>query len=356
MDKGTVTRISKILNPTEEQKEKIFYSILEKSKNITIERKGHRLMKRLRPVVVAVIMSCFLIATTAFAAVYLGLDIGFFNFLRLSNNEQAEYLGNGAYNVNQQVVNKNGTLRIKQVIGDSNLTYILMDFIAPEDVVLNADRYRFDTYVDVDSYNGSYGYGFTKLEDENTNDNKISLVMTFNTQKSLMGRNMKLIMKDLEAAANLPKTFKEATTVDPDAQVFKSQIHGSWETSFKLDFKDYSRTFEPNQKLMLYGYEATLQSIAVSPISITIKFESPYTREINNASSSEAVEYNTYLDDFPVTINYKDGTKETTTYLTGMTVGDNLSKTTVSVKKFEKVINDKDIESIEFFDTVITIN
>jgi len=54
------------------------------------------------------------------------------------NDEQAEYLSNGAYVVDKQVANENGTLTVKQVIGDSNLTYILMDFVAPEGTVLNS--------------------------------------------------------------------------------------------------------------------------------------------------------------------------------------------------------------------------
>jgi len=331
-------------------------NILDKHKNEITNKRGFAPMKRLRPIAMAAVMAFCLITTTAFAAAHLGLDIKFLNFLNPSSDEQAEYLASGAYVVEKQVKNKNGILEIKQVIGDSNLTYISMDFIAPEGVVLNAERYRFDCNVDVNSYSGPYGIGFTKLEDENPNDNKISIIMALHTEKSLIGGDIKLKLRELEAAGPLPKTFEEAATVDPKAQVFKTVVKGSWDTSFKLNFKDYSRTYEPNSKLMLYGYEATLQSIAVSPISITIKFSSPFTREIHEASPFEQIEYDTYLDEFPVTINYKDGSKETTRYSSGMMVGDYLSNTTVSIKIFDKLINDKEIESIEFFNVVIPID
>jgi hypothetical protein len=37
-------------------------------------------------------------------------------------------------------------------------------------------------------------------------------------------------------------------------------------------------------------------------------------------------------------------------------LGDLLSNTTMSIKVFENMINDKEIESIEFFDTVVIID
>ncbi len=357
MSKKVVNRISEILEPTEEQKERMFSNILEKHRNENRKKRGITPMKRLKPALVAAVMVVCLITTTAFAASYLGLDIKLLNFLNPSSDEQADYLANGAYVVDKQVKNKNGTLEIKQVIGDSNLTYILMDFTAPEGVILNADRYRFDSSINgVDSYHGVYSVGFTKLEDENPEDNKISMVMTLNTEQSLVGGKISLDFKELQGAADLPKTFEEAAARDSKEYEFKTVLNGTWSTSFKLDFKDYSKTYTPNSKVMVHGHEATLKSIAISPISITVKFESPYTKEIHNAVPFEQVEYNTYLDKYPVTIHYKDGSQETTTYLTGMALGDSLANTTISVKRFEKVINDKEIKSIEFFDTEVLIS
>lgn len=356
MNKNVITRVSEILEPTEEQKERMLGSVLDKHTKNNVRKRNIKTMKRFKPALVAALMVFCLFTTTAFAVAYLGVDIQFLNFLSPSSPEQAEYLANGAYVIDKKVKTKDGTLEIKQILGDSNLTYILMDFIAPEGVTLNANRYRFDSSVDVDNYNGSYGIGFTKLEDENPEDNKISMIMTLNTERSLMGGKIRLKFKELEGAAHLPKTFEEAAIRDSDEYVFKTVIKGNWSTSFKLDFKDYSRTYTPNSKVMVYGHEATLQSISISPISITVKFESPFTKEISEAAPFEQVEYNTYLDRFPVTINYKDGSQETTTYVTGMALGDYLSNTTMSIKVFEKIINDKEIESIEFFDTVLTIN
>lgn len=356
MEKKIANRISEFLEPTEEQKEKMFNNILEKNKNENVKKRVTAPIKRLKPALVAAMMVVCLITTVAFAAPYLGLNIKFLNFLGTSSDEQVEYLENGAYTVDKQVKNKNGIVEIKQVIGDSNLTYILIDFTAPEGVILNDDRYRFDFSInDVDSYHGSYGIGFIKLEDENPKDNKISMVMALSTEESLAGGKMRINFKDLQGAVELPKTFEEAATRDSKAYDFKTVLKGSWSTSFKLDFKDYSKVYTPNRKVMVHGHEATLTSIAISPISITIKFESPFYEEIDMLTRSKEVEYNTYLDEFPITINYQDGSKETTTYFTGMSLGNYLPNTIMSIKEFDKVINDKEIKSIIFFDTEIPI-
>lgn len=355
MNKKIINIASEMLEPTEEQKGRIFNNILNEHKKADSKEKGFRPVRRLRHALVAAAMIC-LITTTAFAASSLGLDMKFLNFLNSSGGEQAEYLSNGAYIVDKRVKNKNGTLEIKQVLGDSNLTYILMDFTAPEGVVLDADRYQFESSLDgVDSYHGAYGYGFAKLGDENPQDNKISMVMILNTEQSLMGGKIKLKFKDLQEAPDLPKTFEEAAGRDSEAFAFKTAVEGAWSTSFKLDFKDCSKTYTPNSKVMVYGYEATLKSIAISPISVTVKFESPFTEEIYKAAPEDLVEYNTYLDSFPVTINYRDGSQEITKYATGMTLGDYSSNKVTSVKRFERVINDKEIDSITFFDTKIQI-
>ena len=357
MNKNVINKISEVLEPTEEQKERMFNNILEKRAQKTTKERNTKSIRRVKPAFAAALIVFCLLTTTAFAASYLGLDVNFLNFLSPSSPEQAEYLANGAYIVDKKIKNKNGTLEIKQVLGDSNLTYILIDFTAPEGIILNADRYRFDFSIDnVDNYHGSYGVGFTKLEDDNPEDNKISMIMTINTEQSIMGGKIKLRFKGLEEAAYLPKTFDEAETRDSEEYVFKTVMTGDWSTSFNLDFKDFSRTYTPNSKVMIYDHEAMLKSLSVSPISVTVKFTSPFTKEIHELKPYEQVEYNTYLDAFPVTINYKDGSQETTTYANGLGLGDLLSNTTMSIKVFENMINDKEIESIEFFDTVVIID
>lgn len=293
------------------------------------------------------VLTIFLATTTVVAAAYLGLDVKFLNFLKPADSAQEQYFENGAYLVGQRAVNEKGTLEIKQVIGDSNLSYILMDFTAPEGTVLDAERYRFEAHLDFDAA-GSYsaGVGFTSPDDENPGDNKISLVMSYLlTDKSVVGKEVHLLARNLEGAGAYPDEFE---TVVP----------GSLKTGFKMDFKDISAVHQLNGKITLYGYEAKLVSISVSPISVTLKVESPHTKEISEEvnRTRKEIGLNEYSDSYPVTMKFKDGSSETTGVFTGLTQADYVKDTITIIKTFTPIINDKEIESLEFFDTVIPMN
>ncbi len=342
MGKKVVNRISKILEPTEEQRERMFSNILDKRKNEITKERGFTPTKRLRPALVAAVMVFCLITTTAFATVYMGLDISFLNFLKPSRHEQEEYLANGAYVVDKQVKNKNGILDIKQVIGDSNVTLILMDFIAPDGTVLNKAHYSFED-IDIDFGHGFAGYGIISLKDENINDNKVSMVMKVKTNESLMRQKFHLKLTDLASSDTIPG---ELTTV----------VSGEWKTSFKLDFKNYSTDYQVDQAIKMFGYNATIKTISISPISVALKLESSFAEQIGDASDNqEALGENKYSDPYPITINYKDGTSETTDIFNGMYHLEHFRGDMLFIKTFESVINDKDIKSITFFDTEIQI-
>lgn len=321
----------------------MLHTILEQSRDNNVKQSGFAPVKRLRTLVLAAIMIVCL-TTTAFAAAYIGLDEAFLKFLKPVDGEQAQYLSNGAYAVDETVTNKNGSLTIKQVIGDSNLTYILMDFTAPEGFVLNAKRYRF-LNPNINAGSGSFGTDFHMLEDGNSNDNKISLVMSIMTKSSIVGKTVHFTFDELQAA-------------DPFPGIFETVISGDWQATVKFDFKEYSNLYEINQNIDMFGYEAILKSIVVSPISISLKIESEYIKEISDANkgSLKEVGENESLDDYPITINYRDGTSETTSIFRGLHLGDLLVGEIFTIKTFENVINDKEITSIVFFDREFSIN
>ncbi|WP_079913210.1 hypothetical protein [Paenibacillus sp. 32352] len=335
-----INRIFEALTPKPEQKEKMFENILVQSQNENTSYRGFTPVKRLRSAILAaVLMVC--LTTTAIAAAYMGLDEALLKFLNPVNKEQAQYLSNGAYMVDKQVANENGSLTIKQVIGDSNLTYLLMDFTAPEGTVLNAARYRFEE--PMINTNQSFSTGFKVLDDGNPNDNKIRLVMSIMTKNSIAGQTLHFEFKNVQAA-------------EPFPGIFETVIPGSWETTFKLDFKEYSTLYQINQDMDMSGYPAVLKTISVSPISISLKIESSSLKEINEAAGRlKEIGKNEYLDNYPITIKYKDGTSETTSIFTGMHLLDYLNDQMLTIKTFENVINDKEIASIVFFDKEIQL-
>lgn len=341
MSNKDIHRLFEALTPKTEQKEEMFRNIMMQSRNENSRTRRFTPVKRLRfAVLVPVLMVC--LTTTAFAAAYMGLDETFLKFLNPANHDQAQYLSNGAYVVDKQVAKENGTLTIKQVIGDSNLTYLLMDFTAPEGTVLNAARYRFE-HPEIRADQNYYSTEFKVLDDGNPNDNKISLVLSIMTENSIAGQTAHFIFKDLQAA-------------DPFPAIFETVIPGTWETSFKLDFKEYSTLYTVDQNITMFGYQAVLKTISVSPISISVKIESSSLKEIDDAADKlKKIGENKSMDKFPITINYADGTSETTAIFSGLYLADNISGQILTIKTFENVINDKEIASIVFFDKEIPI-
>ncbi len=342
MGDNKIKRLFDGLAPTDEQKERMYRGILARSRDDNRKRERSAPAKRTKLAILAAAMTV-LLTTTAFAAGLGGLDASFLRFLSPSSSEQAEYLSNGAYAIDKQTSNENGTLIVKQAIGDGNLTYILMDFIAPENTVLDAARYRFENpHTTTDE--SFHGTGFQLLDDGNPNDNKISLVMSIMTENSLQGQSARFRFTDLQAA-------------DPYPGLFRTVLPGDWEVSFKLDFKAYSSVYQPDKRINLYGYEAVLTSVSVSPISIALKIESKFLKEIGEASGERReIGPNQYADEYPVTVRYKDGTSETTGIFTGIRLSDLLSGRMLTIKTFEQVINDKEIASVVFFGAEVPID
>lgn len=287
---------------------------------------------------------CAAICTSAFAAVSFGLMDGLRTFLQPATPEQEELLAQGAYVVDKSDRNSNGTLEVKQVIGDSNLVYLLLEFTAPEGTVLDLDGYRFSGSLDAEQHQTT-GAGFVKIADDDENDNNITLVMCEPTREPLAGRQATLELYDLEGA----NTGEEYQTV----------LSGSWSVRFPLDFEDCSVTYPIAQTISAEGYDMTLQSIAVSPLSITLRANSPYTREIIQSLDSK---YAPYSDDsprwFPVTIHYADGKTETASrgvHMGSTSEMNHLTGDILDIITFDSLINDKEIDSIEICGTDIPL-
>ncbi|MFB9328887.1 hypothetical protein ACFFSY_23375 [Paenibacillus aurantiacus] len=335
------------LKPNEAHKERLFRGIMGAAEFNPSGRRERRSRRPLRSAMLTAAAMICLITTTAYAAAYMGLDVKWLNFLRPADSGQAAYLENGAYVVNQRVTNENGTLDVKQVIGDSHLIYVLMDFTAPEGVALSAERYRFETDLDFEAP-GSYsaGIGYEVLDDGHPDDNKISLAMSYQlTRQAPIGSPVTLRVRDLEEAAALPDEFE---TIVP----------GEWETTFILDYKDLSTTHAIQREIRLYSHLATLTSISISPIAVTLKVDSPHLRQINEAAHLEPTEMapNEYTDPYPITIHYKDGTSDTTTIWEGTIVGDYVSDTLTIIKPFTPILNSKEIEAVSFFGAYIPVS
>lgn len=224
--------------------------------------------------------------TVCYAA---GLSTGVVGFLGINNSNDISYLTSKSYYVDEIIEGDTGTIHIKEVIGDDNLTYIFFDFIAPEDVILDNDFYQFE-YNDFNFHLSSIDsmiFLVHSIEDDDNMDNKISFICHLNTAESLQGENLEFFFKDLYGYDIL----------DDDTSKSSLICEGIWESKpIKLDFKTISNSYAVNEKFSQGDFIANLEKINISPIAITI------SGVIENASDD--VRKNEF------TVHYEDGTNE----------------------------------------------
>lgn len=318
------------LSPSAEQTERMYRNIL-RMKHVSA---GQRRRAPARAAIVAV-MICLCTATAVFAIAY-HLDSGFLRFLN-PNPEQAEYLANGAYVVNRTVSNKNGTLEVKQVLGDEHLVYILMDFTAPKGTVLNAVRYRFEpvrTDFEIKDHNSAHGWGFELIDDGNPMDNKISLIMSINSEYSVQGKKLSLALENLEAAGPFP-------------DVFETVVSGTWRLSFPLNFQNVSASYEINRPVNLYGGMLTLERVTISPVSVNLYI----TGEGIGRMVETSREQTELFDVIPVTLVFADGSTFTTTDENSDLFALAKERTRItSTKSFHQVMDSAQVKSVIIFD------
>ena len=293
----------------------------------------------LRIALIAAAMVVCLLTTTAFAAKMMGLDWRLLDLL--GAGEQAEALIAGAQVVDKTVKDAGSSLTVREVLGDQNNMYILLNFTAPKGTTLDAYAYRFKgSSLTVDSLNGWYFSNCTKLEDADSGDNSLDLVLTMTTDGIFTNGTMTVELKDLEASAGYGKPYVSLN------------LPGTWKVSFPLEYIDCSRTRTGlREPVTLYGQNVAVTEISVSPLSVTVKGDGEKLREVMDANRAAGEE-----GFFPVTIRFRDGTYLTTS----REAGDNGS--TVMPDRefytnwtFHKVIDPEQVESIEFFGVSIPV-
>lgn len=163
-----------------------------------------------------------------------------------------------------------GTFFIRQAVVDRHSAKFLVDYTAPEGMVLDGDYYYpgFDYVLrgeeDWDITRSSYWVPkWEMVEDEDPTDGKITMLLTLAPTSGgdhLSGRRLLLIFRRLCAAENWDKAIRGERTVVVD---------GLWYfPMFTLPEEDPGVTYEIDQPVMLQGRRKTLEAVYVSPISL----------------------------------------------------------------------------------------
>lgn len=328
-------RIRSQLASYEKQTEEIPMKKSTLNNNMTKRKK-----RRFLPKAVGAIAAAAMLCVSAMAA-STGLGGRLLEFLGVTTAEQAESLIAGAQVVNRTVEDTGSTLTIREVLGDQDNLYLLLNFTAPEGTALDAYDYRFgkDT-VTLDAQSDWKGIGYTKLEDNNPGDNSLDLVMHITADSISRDGTMTLRLGNLEAAAGYGEPYVPL------------DIPGEWKLSFSLRCADSSLAWEMQTPVTLYGQEAMVTKVSLSPLSVTVKGNGGAMKEVVEAARTSGVQ-----GFFPVTICFRDGTSLTTSG----EAGDGYNTLVQNERDFytnwtlHQIINPDQVDHLIYGDTVILV-
>lgn len=317
------------------EEERIEIPIMETDK-VTKTKK-----RRFSPQAVAAIAVAVAVLCGSALAGSTGLDKRLFELLGATTPEQAEPLIAGAQVVDKTVKNAGSTLTVREVLGDQDNLYLLLNFTAPEGTILDAYDYRFrEDTVTLDARDSWQSIGYTKLEDDDPADNSLDLVMHVKADSISKDGTITLRLGGLEAAAGYGEPYVSL------------EIPGEWKLKFPLRCADNSFTRKMQIPVTLYGQAATVTEVSLSPLSVTVKGHGDALDVAIDSALAAGVE-----GGFPVTICFRDGISLTT----NAEAGDGYTTLVNSGRDFytnwtlHQVIDPNQVDYLIYGDTVIPV-
>lgn len=182
--------------------------------------------------------------------------LGFFN----ADGAGAGSLHQSGQEIMQQASDNGATLTVEQVVGDRYSVYVLLDFVAPEGVVLDKEVYEWgQPWVDAKGSSGC-GYHFVRLPDDDPTDNHIRMMLCLSASSSLQGDTLNLNFRDLKGYSVADQEYKLA-------------VEGNWQLSFKLDYAINSQRIPQGVDVQLGDAVARVVDMELSPISLILNVE-----------------------------------------------------------------------------------
>ena len=160
--------------------------------------------------------------------------------------------------------NAAGEIAATQVLGDSHNVLVLLDIAAPAGVRLDAENYMFGKpLASVPDIGGSMGYSFDTLPDADPTDNRVSMLLSLNSQNDLTGKTLSLKLGDL------------CTEFGNDESIV---MPGEWQLEVPLDFTAIAETQKLAEPLQVQVGDGTVTftEIAVSPLTVNLTAEADF--------------------------------------------------------------------------------
>ncbi len=252
-------RLNQMLNqvkPSQQQEEAMLKHLLQKERTESDMKTKHRM-----PKMAAAMLAAAILTTSAFAAVATGLDQRLLQYFG-AEPEQTELLSPAAVVVDKELKDQGTTLRIEQAIADRYSAVVLIDLTTPEGTVLDGDYYtlgerdRLRARTADGTEMDSFGVGWTLLEDEDSADNHISLLLTvrsINGEFNFLGSKLSMDFEGLY-----------------DSNVQKNVlVDGHWKCTINLPQEDPGIYTVSDVPIEIGESQITLHSLYLSPISLT---------------------------------------------------------------------------------------
>lgn len=331
-----------------------------------------------------------LLSISVYASDLLNLSSTSIKFLNPNSDNQLEFLSSGAYNVNKSDSKKSGEILVKEIIGDENTTYIFFDFVAPEGVILEQNKYYkfLDHYLKIEADGVSeFTHKYEQIKNqENIDSNIISFYYEITSKNNtLENATITFNFQDLQVfeSPNIASDFyyDSVKTAGIDIyiqnqhrKIFEAQknqemldkyqvesFDGDWKIKFDANFTRYNNKifFEDMYAYVDYlgedDLEVKINSVSVSPISINFEL---YVDPSKYYDGSEFGKH--YPNDLTdklkeFTIYYKDNSFEHIEDFISL-LGNPTTNEVFIFSNFTNVLNDKEIDYIDYHGTKIYIN
>ena len=324
------------------EKQKILKSTLEKTgvANAEQEEKTEKFARRRLPLKKAWafgLVAVMVFAMGGIAVAKVAMDDNFLSFLQPASEEQAADLNAVGSDVTQEVTDNGVTVRARQMVGDGHRLYLLMDVIAPEGTVLDAENDSFgQPFCHVDGGDG-FGYSFERLADDNPNDNKMSMVLSLDAADDMMGHNLNLDLTD----------FKRYSMEKMD---YETLFAGNWKMTIPINYTNQAEKRDIGKTIAYRDGELVFEDMEISPLSLNVNVSGSIVEQIDKnfeGAESGKLPDDTYmgLDDYEnLKITLKDGSLVN---MRGAGSSGGHGEMTINYE-FERMIELDNIQSISF--------
>lgn len=331
------------------EKQKILKSTLEKAgvvKAEQAEQQGHDEQKvekfarrrlPLRKAWALGLVAVMVFAMGGIAVAKVAMDDGFVDFLQPASEEQASNLNAVGADVTQEVTDNGVTVRSRQMVGDGHRLYLLMDVIAPEGTVLDAENDTFGQPFGYVDGNDGLGYSFERLADDNPGDNKISMILSLDGSEDIVGHDLHLDLTDLKRYSSAKQDYETLFT-------------GNWKLTVPINYTNQAEKHEIGKTIAYKGGELVFEDMEISPLSLNVNVSGSIIKQIDkNLAGAESGELpeDTFmgLDDYEnLKITLKDGN---VVNMRGAGSSGSHGEMTINYE-FEKMIELDNIQSISF--------